>query len=130
MGVRLAQVELRLSGSRVTGMGLNKALAAYAGASLTALHLDGCRRVDDVTLGEMPALVPALRLLSLASCVRVTDAGIAALMLTTHPAHSSERCDEAALRAPALTAISLNFCRQVVTQVGRVKAYSLSDVLR
>jgi isopentenyl diphosphate isomerase/L-lactate dehydrogenase-like FMN-dependent dehydrogenase len=101
---------------------LSKALAASAGASLTALHLDWCRRVDDVTLSLLPALVPALRHLTLAGCVRVTDAGIAALMCTADAADSSERCDEAGLRAPALTTISLSFCRQVVPQLGHVKA--------
>ena len=71
--VRLSrQVELQLAGSRVTCVGLSTALAASAGASLTALHLDGCRRVDDAALRRLPALVPALRHLTLAVNLTLT----------------------------------------------------------
>jgi arylsulfatase A-like enzyme len=53
-------------------------------ANVRYLNLSGCLRVTDKTLQQLPAWFPELRSLHLASCLLISDEGVATLLQKSH----------------------------------------------
>lgn len=96
-------VALDLSRCRLlTATGLRALVNSPLRTSLTQLTLRKCRRLTDAAVVAIASL-PALRILDLTNCPRVTDSGLVQLL---QPASGGEQ-------SPALTTLSLSYCRQV-----------------